>query len=573
MNSFIDINGSQFKIGKKIKTIAKECEICGSHQSPHFCKERAEDFIYFIENYCYHQQGKYKGEVFKLADFQKDIMHKIYGIVFYDKETGKYIRLYKKVHILMPRRNGKSTWAAALGFAHLVWAKEKAPNVYIAASKMEQANIIFGELQSMAQASSHIKELGIKFNKSKLTLNYRDNSFAKIITSTGDTERGLNFSLILIDELLAIKKPEEFFRNIESSFGSRDEALLITFTTSSYDPISYERKLNDKKLEIIKDPSLEPRTLPINFAIEPDEDPYNIDIIRRVNPALGIYLRETDVLEEMEVAKNNPGSEEEVNYLTERLNSNAFMPMGICSTEELNKITMGTIDENRRLLKECSTLYAGVDLAHTHDLCALSIIGHHAGLNKYIICNWGWLPLQLKDFFNRRVGVDTVNGWQLAGNLNWQGQHAKDYENTCKEIVEIIKDHPNVVNVVLDSYRSWFLVEGLDNANIKHIKIPRASTVMSVDTANFQKLIRSDSIQIGNDGIFKFCAESCELYIDKNELLRINLPRDRAKTARRVDIIVSISYAFNAERNHPTSGVFQIPRLQEEKNPKSQEAV
>ena len=74
-------------------------------------KDRAEVAIDFIELFCKHSKGKWAGKPVILELWQKAMIAALFGFV--DKDTKA--RQYQELILIVARKNGKSTVAAAIG--------------------------------------------------------------------------------------------------------------------------------------------------------------------------------------------------------------------------------------------------------------------------------------------------------------------------------------------------------------------------------------------------------------------------------------------------------------------------
>ncbi len=86
--------------------------------------------------------------------WQKAITAALFGFV--DKNTG--LREYKQLILIVARKNGKSTFASCLGLYLLVADGEAGPEIYSAATKKDQAKIIWNEARSMVKKSPALEQ-------------------------------------------------------------------------------------------------------------------------------------------------------------------------------------------------------------------------------------------------------------------------------------------------------------------------------------------------------------------------------------------------------------------------------
>lgn len=109
--------------------------------------KKADRAITFIERYCRHSKGKWAGRPVILELWQRAAVAALFGFV--DRDTG--MREYRELLLIVARKNGKSTLAAAIGNYMLVADGERGPEVYSAATKRDQAKIIWEESVRMVK--------------------------------------------------------------------------------------------------------------------------------------------------------------------------------------------------------------------------------------------------------------------------------------------------------------------------------------------------------------------------------------------------------------------------------------
>mgnify|MGYP007060498134 CR=1 FL=1 len=83
------------------------------------------------------------GRPFELYDWQRNAIMEFYGRQVADEDTGEYLRKYWYLYLEIPKKNGKSELAAALGIYHLFADGELNAEVYICAADKDNAGIVF----------------------------------------------------------------------------------------------------------------------------------------------------------------------------------------------------------------------------------------------------------------------------------------------------------------------------------------------------------------------------------------------------------------------------------------------
>lgn len=164
-----------------------------------------------------------------LEDWQVFFNAVLFGWVV--RDTG--LRRFRRGYIEVARKNTKSTDVAGTGLYMLAADGEQGPEVYAAATKKDQAKIVWEVAQQMVQREPEFKALGIGFNKSLIYNALNAGKFAPLARDYGSLD-GLNTSCFLSDELHA-QKDRRLYDVLDSSTGARSQPLGLGITTAGTD--------------------------------------------------------------------------------------------------------------------------------------------------------------------------------------------------------------------------------------------------------------------------------------------------------------------------------------------------
>jgi phage terminase large subunit-like protein len=117
-------------------------------------KDAAREAVHFIETYCRHYEGDFAGQLFLLAGWQRRIVEDVFG---WKRPDGT--RRIRVVYIEVPRKNGKSTFCAALALLMLVGDGEWGARVCGAAVDRDQAREVFDHAKAMVYQSPELQEV------------------------------------------------------------------------------------------------------------------------------------------------------------------------------------------------------------------------------------------------------------------------------------------------------------------------------------------------------------------------------------------------------------------------------
>ena len=112
----------------------------------YFDADKAEAAVEFFPRFLCLVDGEWAGRPFNLAPFQAEITRQIFGW----RKTSDGSRRYRFARIWIPRKNGKTTWAA--GFAHLLTVGDGEPGAQVFSHALDanQASLVFETASRMA---------------------------------------------------------------------------------------------------------------------------------------------------------------------------------------------------------------------------------------------------------------------------------------------------------------------------------------------------------------------------------------------------------------------------------------
>ena len=180
----------------------------------------AQDYIYFIENYCYIVTLDHGLQLFKLYDCQKNKLEVIHN--------------NRRVILMEGRQQGKTTTSAA----YILWYTLFQPNksVAILANKATAAREVLDRYQTMYELLPKWMQQGVTtWNKGDLELE----NGSKVFTSATSTSgiRGKSVNLLYVDEAAIIPNQvaEEFFTSVYPTISAGQTTKILLSST----PLGY----------------------------------------------------------------------------------------------------------------------------------------------------------------------------------------------------------------------------------------------------------------------------------------------------------------------------------------------
>jgi phage terminase large subunit-like protein len=242
-----------------------------------FDPEIAEKYCRFIQKLP-HTKGRWaaKKEKLSLGPWQKFIVCNLFGWV---DQNGK--RRFRKAYLKIPRKNGKSLLAAAIGIAMLCFDGEFGAEVYSGATTEKQAWEVFGPARLMCKRTPELCEYyGIEVNARNINILGNGSKFEPIIGNPGD---GSSPSCSIHDEYHEHDTDDQV-ETMETGMGAREQPLMLQITTAGnniagpcYMAESEYKKLLDRVY-------VDERTFVLMYGIDEDDDWTTDEALIKANP-------------------------------------------------------------------------------------------------------------------------------------------------------------------------------------------------------------------------------------------------------------------------------------------------
>lgn len=238
----------------------------------------ADRKIKFLELFP-HTKGRWaaNNEPFVAQPFQCFLTMSIFGWV--EKATG--FRRFREAMVLLPRKNGKSDWAARVGLLMLADDGEFGAEVYSGATTEKQAKEVFTPAHRMASRTPEFREFyGVEVMASNLHIPGNGSKFEPVIGKPGD---GASPSCAIVDEYHE-HLDDTLYDTMKTGMGARTQPLMLVITTAG-DNMAGPCYALQKELEKVLDGVVEnDRLFGMVYTIDVDDDWTSELALRKANP-------------------------------------------------------------------------------------------------------------------------------------------------------------------------------------------------------------------------------------------------------------------------------------------------
>lgn len=386
---------------------------------------QADAAISIIEGMFVHRQGESMdgtpllGKPLLLEPWQIFITYNLLG--FWYKGTNE--RRYKEALIFLARKNGKTSYTAALAFAVSVIQRKSGSKVYVVAAALKQALESFNFMLFSLKYKGIIDKFNVKDSYVEHSIKYEFTKDGKpdgsieiqILASNPDVQDSFNCNFAIADEVAAYKKPAQYNR-FKEAMKAYTNRLMVGITTAGdninsfgHDRMEYGAKV---AAGLVEDDSF------FAFIARADQDEKgNVDYTnpiqhQKANPNYGVTIRPQDILNDALQAQNDPRQRKD--FLSRSLNIYTAAMRAWFDIEEFRASDRKYNWSMQELAKLGINWYGGADLSRMYDLTAAALFGTYNGVD--IIITHAFCPVTMAV---HKADEDNIPlyGWQDEGLL------------------------------------------------------------------------------------------------------------------------------------------------------------
>ena len=410
-----------------------------------FRPEPANEIIAIIETTICHQKGQFldatplRGTPFYLLPYHKFVVYNIMG--FYVPGTQE--RRFKEALDFIPRKNIKTTFAAALAWALALYESRSASTVYVVGGALQQA------MQSFDFLRYNIKRERLTINDDQASgLRIVDNNMEHSISgdvgdggylsinalaASVDNQDSFNANIVIADEMHTYKSAKQY-QVLKDATKSYTNKLVIGISSGGdlaegfcAKRVEYCRKILNGT---IKGPEADAIFVFIAAAPRGEDgevDYTNPKVLECCNPGWGQSIRPQEMINDAMQAKKDPQLRPE--FLQKSLNVFIASLRAWFNIDEFRASDSKyhwTMDE---LAKLPIKWYGGSDLSKLYDLTAAAAFGHYDGVD--IIIPHCWFPLAAATVKAHEDNIPLF-GWQEDGWLDMSNDKTTNHSDVVR---------------------------------------------------------------------------------------------------------------------------------------------
>jgi phage terminase large subunit-like protein len=473
--------------------------------------------------------GEYEGAPYELLPWQKFIVGSIFGWL---AEDG--YRRFRVAYVETGKGSGKSPLAAGIGLYGLVADGEPRAEIYAAATKKDQAQILFRDAVAMVDQSpalaQRVSKAGVGENVWNLAYRSSGSWFRPI--SADDGQSGPRPHITLGDEIHE-HKTGYIVEMAKAGQKSRRQPLLFMITNSGTSRTSICWEYHDYSIKVASGAVENDSFFAYVCALDKGEDPFKSEKCwAKVNPSLAYGLPSLRYLrEQVAEARGMPSKENTVR----RLNFCQWVDAAVAAISRAvwEACEDKAFKPERLAGRRC---WGGLDLSSTTDLTALALLFEPDEDDEFwrLVVHF-WLP---GDELADKEDKDKVpyRVWRDRGYLSATPGKAIDKRAVAAAAAKICSMY-DVQEIGFDRWRIEDLKKLLDDdgVDLPLVEFGQGFKDMAPAVDEFETLLIGKKARHDGNPVLTWCAANAVYETDHAKNRKIS----KEKARGRVDGIVA----------------------------------
>ncbi|BCJ90032.1 terminase [Terrihabitans soli] len=485
-------------------------------------------------------EDRFAGKPFRLILWQEIIVRLLVGwkhpVEVLDEETFtprfEHVRLFRRLMLWIPRKNGKSEFLAALALLFFVLEGTIGGQGFAFARDEKQGKIVFDKMKAMISMSPRLASGIQPFKKSIWVPQIR--AVFELLTGKPEGKHGRSPTVIAGDEMHEWKSID-LATTLRQGTGARLEPIELYASTAGIKSALVGYSLWEETVAILERRIDDPTTLAVIFAADQEADWQDERNWPGPNPSLGLSPTIQFLRREAAIAKDNPRAEAHFR----RYHLNQWVEAAV---RWINVRKWDACAADKAAWKKYREALKGrrgfgaVDVSSTQDVTTEQIVFPPTDDDpKWRVLSRFWVP---EDSLEIRVKNDRVpyDRFHKDGALETTPGDFVDQNYVLRAMLQSEEDF-DIAGWALDPWNTRKLNADLQREGIDVEKLHdfrQGIHSFAGPSRDFERLVYAGLFDHGGHPVMRWMAQNCAVRFDEN----MNYMPAKKKSAEKIDGIV-----------------------------------
>jgi phage terminase large subunit-like protein len=438
------------------------------------------------------------------------------------------LRRFSEAWISVGRKNGKTTLASGIGLFGLVADQEKNAEIYSAATKKDQARLIFRDAVRAVRANPELKSSLKEFRGSNVAALLVEETDARFEPLSSDTRSmdGTRPHFVLADEVHEWESRVAWDKLTKGTI-ARTQPLVFGITTAGESENCFAFNKHSLAVKILNGVFDDPTTFVAVFQLDPEDDFKEEKNWPKANPNLGISIQPEALRKIFAEAEQDPSGQVAFQrYICNRwvsFKEGRSIPSDKwdrCRGADYLPDNMNPQELRSQFLSDnfFEKCWGGLDLSFGAGLGDMTCYVLLFPMGDHVtVINYCWLPeFGLLDK-ERAWGVP-LSAWAKAGWVKLLPGDMIDPELVRKDILDLCQNGPGKIqSISFDPWQSKTIMAKLAESQVcEIIECPQRPSDLTESARAFKQSIWNGTLWHLNNPVLRWHAGNVVLEEDEN---------------------------------------------------------